>query len=745
MADGFDPDRDLRDFVRYTGDGLPGAPLNAPLPVGDPTTGPHNVSKAVLRALAHYVQEAGNSASWGLGSSNGIAIPLDDPDAIDTTAFYRFTPDTLGMPLVGSGSLVHIAVRTTPGALRRGVQEATYTIAPYEGRTFRRVFGAAGWSAWTDIGVDQLALAGGYIVDADRSGIASASAAIQAQIALADSAGGGTVIIPPGLYKITTTIMMASNVHVRCQHGAVFNVENLPTSGVTGGMAVRFEGVSAPLDTSGVTFSDHKSSGHTLIQTTDPHGLAVGDSVRVVGQRNAFSADAGRYRLGVGTAGLPTCYFQEFAHVRQVVGSTRVILDRALTFPDYRADNLLETDPNALPASKIIKFEPIVGAKWIGGKFLSRNANTLTSLFSLSMCKDCVVADVEDDRGLKLGTTVGVALSWRCRVENVVSRHSEGFVPDYATQHNATIFVRLTACNECVVSGGYAYGHAQSIDFTYSGTYRFVCFRCVVEGVTIDSASEQAYTSHPGVYGSTIRNNRFLNCYRGGVMLRGVAERVTGNEMTSYQWNVGSTLEGTVPTPAGVLFTSGGGRNSVVDGNRIEGFAYGVFFRDGGPLFFENLSVTIANNNMNNVWRGIDNTISSTRKYNRRRDLLISGNVLENVRSRCFNLGPYMAGVAVVENTFRGPHLSAADDARFLHFDDNCPAFLVENNRIYGMEDDPAPGRVVIRAGPVPDTTTFPAATWQERGRVRNNFGLTLLNFSTGLVPYALIPAGSAS
>lgn len=41
--------RALREFRRYTGDGLPGEPINAPLPVGDPQSGVWNPKKAELR------------------------------------------------------------------------------------------------------------------------------------------------------------------------------------------------------------------------------------------------------------------------------------------------------------------------------------------------------------------------------------------------------------------------------------------------------------------------------------------------------------------------------------------------------------------------------------------------------------------------------------------------------------------------------------------------------------------------
>jgi len=42
-------DEMLRDFKRFTGDGLPDEPVGAPLPIGDPTSGAHTPTKAELR------------------------------------------------------------------------------------------------------------------------------------------------------------------------------------------------------------------------------------------------------------------------------------------------------------------------------------------------------------------------------------------------------------------------------------------------------------------------------------------------------------------------------------------------------------------------------------------------------------------------------------------------------------------------------------------------------------------------
>jgi hypothetical protein len=44
-----DINRAFREFIRFTGDGLPGEPTNAPLPVGDPSSGVHSPKKADIR------------------------------------------------------------------------------------------------------------------------------------------------------------------------------------------------------------------------------------------------------------------------------------------------------------------------------------------------------------------------------------------------------------------------------------------------------------------------------------------------------------------------------------------------------------------------------------------------------------------------------------------------------------------------------------------------------------------------
>lgn len=116
--------RVYREFNRYTGDGLPGEPVNAPLPVGDPQSGPNNPKKSELRSallavLSAYFDKRGVAT---LAQLNAIVPPagtrpvgavFDDPNPANNGEYYwsgtawlkgRDFPDTFArVSLAGSG------------------------------------------------------------------------------------------------------------------------------------------------------------------------------------------------------------------------------------------------------------------------------------------------------------------------------------------------------------------------------------------------------------------------------------------------------------------------------------------------------------------------------------------------------------------------------------------------------------------------------------------------------------------
>lgn len=63
----------FRDFVRYTDDGLPNAPVGHPLPVGDPRSGVHNPPKAAIRDWANGFKDWVTDAVAGVEDATALA------------------------------------------------------------------------------------------------------------------------------------------------------------------------------------------------------------------------------------------------------------------------------------------------------------------------------------------------------------------------------------------------------------------------------------------------------------------------------------------------------------------------------------------------------------------------------------------------------------------------------------------------------------------------------------------------
>jgi len=93
--------RVYREFKRYTGDGLPGEPTGAPLPVGDPQSGPHSPKKSEIRGAliefaadveedAERAEDAADRAEIAAGTAvaAGARFPTVDAMLADTGMAY---------------------------------------------------------------------------------------------------------------------------------------------------------------------------------------------------------------------------------------------------------------------------------------------------------------------------------------------------------------------------------------------------------------------------------------------------------------------------------------------------------------------------------------------------------------------------------------------------------------------------------------------------------------------------------
>lgn len=176
-------DINIRDHVRYTGDGLPNEPVGHPPPVGDPTSGVYNPTKADIRNA--------------IGDVEGDRILAEAAAAAAVAA----SADVQGATLFAADRAALIANTAT------GISAGTVFATRAEGYAFEVV--ASGGDMVTAGGTQLRVLpsGGAYNVrafGARGDGTADDSAAFQAAV---NAAGDGVVIVPPGTYRLRDIII----------------------------------------------------------------------------------------------------------------------------------------------------------------------------------------------------------------------------------------------------------------------------------------------------------------------------------------------------------------------------------------------------------------------------------------------------------------------------------------------------------------------------------------------------------
>lgn len=100
--------RVFRNFRRYTGDGLPGEPTNAPAPIGDPNSGVHNPKKEEIRAVLGGVESSAVRAEEAAEAAEAAL------SSISTTSFASKAAAQAYNPLVAPG-FIQLAGFSAPG------------------------------------------------------------------------------------------------------------------------------------------------------------------------------------------------------------------------------------------------------------------------------------------------------------------------------------------------------------------------------------------------------------------------------------------------------------------------------------------------------------------------------------------------------------------------------------------------------------------------------------------------------
>lgn len=351
--------------------------------------------------------------------------------------------------------------------------------------------------------------------------------------------GGGKVNIAltgTGIYRMATLLLIPSNVVIEAASGV-----KLDHRGVVGTGCWQFLGSAGPeINTAAII-----TRGDSVVTTTTPHGIPiVGDTYPALpadpdelwllrGQRNALSADAGPWRLGVGTDGLLFTYYTEWLPVALVLSPTSFQSAVAVEFPDYNITP--DPDPNSRPRTTVQRVSPCKNSQWIGGTVLADDALNTTALSSSLYAYNCQTKNVVMQRGTAgdAGTnarSISWSLSYKCEGYNVrvlrTPKASWNWLVDHQTRNDFVV----SASQDCGFTKCYGEYGAQVVDFTYVGS------TCCIRPYAVECVFERVYegaTSHPGVYQERWEKNEFRNTYYEGIMARGLQPKITGNIFAS--------------------------------------------------------------------------------------------------------------------------------------------------------------------------------------------------------------------
>lgn len=448
------------------------------------------------------------------------------------------------------------------------------------------------------------------------NGVADDTAGIQAAINACNTAGGGIVYVPVGVYPLSATIEMKSNVFLTGEGIASRFIFPLGSSAFT------FDGTFG----TEINFASSVTLGGNSFTTTTAHGLAYGDLVLIKSQRNALSsADSGvDWCLGYGTPSVPNAYFAEFKNVQTVTSTTAFTTDSGTIYPNY--SNNQTSDPNGRARATVFKLNPVRNARI--EKISIQSSGTA---FRMNRAYQCVVSDC-DVTMVSNGSGGHMNQSFSCEINNVRIVYTSASAPPQIYSRNC---MKITGSQECGFVGCKVDKGSQSADISFFND-DIISTHCYFRDNIITNATKTGITTHGGNFGTVITGNVVTNCLDSGIVVRGRQSLIANNR-------VQGTLGGT--TSEGIVLYEGWARDCIIANNSISGFGDAIGTRDGADAGerFEYVGCTITGNSVSEYTVGVNLTRSTAGKQNGASGILISNNTFRN---------PKGAGAAIIVENY---------------------------------------------------------------------------------------------
>lgn len=462
-------------------------------------------------------------------------------------------------------------------------------------------------------------------------GVTDDTAAIQAAI----NASGGNVLFPTGVFAISQPLVLtSSDFTLSGEPGAVL----LLTATLTEPM-IQITGSVEPW----IGVAANYTTGASSFEVLTPHGYAVNDWVRIMGQRNAIAASTPyEWRAGRGTSSFPNAYYAEFLQVETVPTDTTFTTMGHLYFIDYLAAGHGEGS-GARTESTFRKYNFVHNG--CVKNLTIRLAAECTAVISARYAYALTVEDVFFDRRDNYNNGCVVMQDsfrcsvLRCRVEaNAIDLYN-------SSVQNAIKFI---SCQQCRAEQCEILYMFQAIDWTYTGNEAISFIgQASTNIVYAPNTTAVNLTCHGGTWAIDFMDNVV---YGGGIYVRSPNCKVVGNMCIR-------TVDGITPPDVG----SGYGiwvecaNNFLVQSNFMQGFRAGVLIVgantsgsiEGMPLL--QLAGTVSDNLIRYCYRGISSRTGATTLDTLAR-VIISNNQISNITEDGIHINSQRPGWTIINN-----------------------------------------------------------------------------------------------
>ena len=451
---------------------------------------------------------------------------------------------------------------------------------------YRQGFSADGWGEWQTLAtMEGVREYSGQTNVKDFGAVGDGVTDDTVAIQMALDSGAKTVYVPDGVYLISASLNVRADTH--------FYTNSATLKLADGASPTQFMQVAGSyLSSNDRELSIAVDRGARTLTTKTAHPYQPGDTLRLVSQRVSTNPDdAGDEQLGWATIGGQGPYFSEVVRVQNVPSSNTLTLDTGLLFNGYRPDKSLESDVSAGNSAVLKRTNGSGDNVRIEGFRLEGEASYGVRAIR---GKNIKIVRVSWTRNLP-GRFIQLADTWYSEVIDCYIETRQWEQSDEGVDHAAINQYHTAGAWQSGFTRCFSIRGTQPFDFTYSSTVLYPSVYCYVRDSETISSLANPITAHPGTYGISVLNNRFLSNQKSGISIRSNHAEVRGNTIIGSNYSVS----------AGIYFLEGGGKDSVASDNIIENFSTGIRINDGGNKpFGEKINIKIQNNAIRNFNTG---------------------------------------------------------------------------------------------------------------------------------------------